>query len=174
MCSSCLFPHGTFSLHPWRSITGRTQRAGVRHRSRSSPGQISQQQSFSHIPQPGDSYSQEPIPALPRLPFAPFPSHPTVRAVLSFFSSSISSVPPWNISMCKIFRTGSLPTTQPWIPPQGNEGTKRVMTRCFTPKPAVTLSPLSSSLKAQTETPDAIATLERWCELPTTRKGHLI
>lgn len=29
MCSCCLFPHGTFSLHSWRSNTGRTQRAGL-------------------------------------------------------------------------------------------------------------------------------------------------
>lgn len=174
MCSSCLFPHGTFSLHSWRSITGRTQRAGLR----TGTGAGAPQDRFPNNRAPLTSHSLGTVtyrsPSPPCLPFAPFPSHPAVRAVLSFFSSSISSVPPWNISMCKIFRTGSLPTTQPWIPPQGNEGTKRVMTRCFTPKPAVTLSPLSSSLKAQTETPDAIVTLERWCELPTTRKGHLI
>lgn len=40
--------------------------------------------------------------------FASFTSHPAVRGTLSFFSLGLSSVPPWNIFVCKIFRTGSL------------------------------------------------------------------
>lgn len=173
MCSSCLFPHGTFSLHSWRSITGRTQRAGLR----TGTGAGAPQDRFPNNRAPLTSHSLGTVthrsPSPPCLPFAPFPPHPAVRAVLSFFSSSISSFLPGIFPCVRSSGLDPCPPHSPGSHPKGMRG-QRVMTRCFTPKPAVTLSPLSSSLKAQTETPDAIVTLERWCELPTTRKGHLI
>lgn len=72
----------------------------------SSPAQPSQQQSLSHPTARGRLLTGAHLHFFSH--FASFTSHPAVRGAISFFSLGFSSVPPWNIFMCKTFRTGSL------------------------------------------------------------------
>lgn len=143
--SSCLFPHGTFSLHSWRSHTGRTQRAGLTEQAQEEElpsTAFPTPQSLSHGTSShsmGTAINRSPSPL--SLPFVL--SHLTLQSEQFSLSSLWASLLllPGIFSCVRSSRLDPCPP-QPWIPPQGNQGTKRLMTQCFTPKPTVTLSPL--------------------------------
>lgn len=109
MCSSCPFTHGNFSLRSWRSNAEITQTIGLTEQAceQELPSTaFPTRQSLSHPTARGRLLTGAHRHFFSH--FASFTSHPAVRRALSFFSLGLSSVPPWNIFTCQIFRTGSL------------------------------------------------------------------
>ena len=109
MCSSHPFPHGNFSLRSWRSNTEITQTIGLTEQAREQEPPSTafpMRQSLSHPAARGRLLAGAHLHFFSHV--ASFTSHPAVRGALSFFSLGLYSVPPWNIFMCKLFRTGSL------------------------------------------------------------------